>query len=269
MCTAIIDLAPGEPALLVGVRDEFVARAWEPPARHWPAHPGLTGGRDLLAGGTWLAVAPEAARVSCILNGRGRPAAAADRRTRGILPLQVAQDGRLSSAGLDDFDPFHLLSVQPDGAFLWTWDGEHRTERELGPGLHVVVNSGLDSDLRSGEAGPGTARSSDPRDHELARLAHFVPRFRDAQRPRPRPGRPAAQAWGAWLPLVNGDGISRDDSRALIVRRDLGAGRIWGTTSISLLALWPGLLRYDFTATPGDAGAWYEVPLHDARPVSR
>lgn len=261
VCTAIIDLAPGEPALLAGIRDEFADRAWEPPGRHWPDYPGLTGGRDLLAGGTWLAVAPAAARVTCILNGRGRAAALADRRTRGILPLQVARDGTLSSAGLAGFDPFHLLSVQPRGALLWTWDGEHLTERELSPGLHVLVNSGLDSDLLSGGTGHDTAGASDPRDHELARLAHFVPRLRAAQRPRPRPGSPAAQAWGAWLPLLNGDGISPDDPRALIVARQLGDGRVWGTTSMSLVALWPDGLRYDFSAAPGDPGAWYQVPF--------
>lgn len=261
MCTAVISLEPGQPALLAGVRDEFTDRAWQPPGRHWPGHAGLTGGRDLLAGGTWLAVAPAAARAACILNGRGRPAPAATRRTRGVLPLQVAEGGKLnSSAGLHDFDPFLLLGVEPRLARLWSWDGERLTDQELGAGLYMVVNSGLDSDLR-------TARGSDPRDRELARLAHFVPRFRSAQRPRPRPGDPVTQAWEAWLPLVNGDGISPDDPRALIVRRELGTGQTWGTTSVSLVALWPdrdrspAAVRYDFTAAPGDPGAWYEVAL--------
>jgi transport and Golgi organization protein 2 len=271
VCTAILDLAPGGPLLLAGIRDELVDRAWQPPARHWPDHPGLYGGRDLLAGGTWLAVQPRKNRVTCILNGRGRPAAPAARRTRGVLPLQVADDGRLSRAGLPDFDPFHLISAEPGRALLWTWDGERLAERELPPGLHAVVNSGLDSDLldrdlpASGEPGqPGQARKG--RDHELARLAHFLPRLRAATRPQPRPGGPAAEAWGAWVPLINGDGLSPEDPRALIVRRDLGAGRIWGTTSISLVALWPGTVRhdtvrYDFNGTPAEPGAWHEVPL--------
>jgi hypothetical protein len=255
VCTAILDLAPGGPLLLAGIRDEFVDRAWQPPARHWPAHPGLYGGRDLRAGGTWLAVAPGKPRVTCILNARGRPAAPAVRRTRGVLPLQVADDARLSRAKLPDFDPFHLVSAEPGRALLWSWDGERLTERELRPGLRAVVNSGLDSDLA--EDGPGSA--------ETARLAHFLPRLRDAARPQPRPGGAAAQAWGAWLPLISGDGLSPEDPRALIVRRDLGAGRIWGTTSISLVALWPdppqGQVRYDFNAAPADPGAWHEVPM--------
>jgi uncharacterized protein with NRDE domain len=51
MCTAILDLAPGAPALLAGVRDELIDRAWQPPGRYWPDHPGLIGGRDLQAAG--------------------------------------------------------------------------------------------------------------------------------------------------------------------------------------------------------------------------
>ena len=30
------------------------------------------------------------------------------RRTRGTLPLQAAEHGKLERAGLADFDPFHL-----------------------------------------------------------------------------------------------------------------------------------------------------------------
>jgi Transport and Golgi organisation 2 len=258
MCTAILDLTPGAPVLLAGVRVELTDRAWQPPGRYWPDHPGLTGGRDLQSGGTWLAVSPAAGRVTCILNARGQPAPAASRRSRGVLPLEVAQDAKLSRAGLEDFDPFHLLSAEPGLAVLWSWDGASLTERELGAGLHIVVNSGLASDLVAGRGSAG-------RDDELARLGHFLPRLAAAARPDPRPGSPGAQAWGAWLPLIDGDGIGPQDPRALIVRRDLGGGRIWAATSVSLVAVPPDRepdgVRYDFTATPGDPDAWYEVSL--------
>jgi Transport and Golgi organisation 2 len=250
MCTAILSIEPGAPVLLAGIRDELVDRAWEPPGRHWPDHPGLIGGRDLLAGGTWLAVAPAAHRVACVLNARGRMAPAGSRRTRGVLPLQAADDGKLARAGLAEFDPFHLLIAEPGTGALWNWDGERLAERELDAGEYIVVNSGLDRNL-----GPA-------HEHEQARIAHFLPRLRAAARPAPRPDGTTAQAWGAWLPLLTGDGLATDDPRALIVRRDLGDGRIWGTTSISLVALWPGgPLRYDFTARPGDPDAWYPVPV--------
>jgi hypothetical protein len=254
MCTAILSIEPGAPVLLAGVRDELVDRAWQPPGWHWPEHPGLIGGRDLRAGGTWLAVAPAAQRVTCVLNARGRMAPDGSRRTRGVLPLQVAEHGKLDRAGLGDFDPFHLLSAEPGTVMLWSWDGDQLTERQLPAGLHIVVNSGLDS-------GPGGGSPAPTQEHERARIAHFRPRLLSAPRPVPRPGDPVAQAWGAWLPLLNGDGLDAADPRALIVRRDLGAGRIWGTTSISLVALSADGLRYDFTSSPGDPGAWRPVAL--------
>jgi hypothetical protein len=244
MCTAILSVEPGAPVLLAGVRDELADRAWQPPGRYWPDYPGVIGGRDLLAGGTWLAVAPEAPRVACVLNGRGRMAPAGSRRSRGVLPLLAAVSGKLGRTGLEDFDPFHLLSAEPGMAVLWSWDGERLIEQDLAAGLHMVVNSGL------------KPSGSDP---ELARVAHFRPKFRAAVRPAGRPGPPVSQAWGAWLPLLDGDGIEADDPAALIVRRDLGDGRIWGTTSMSLVAMSPGRLRYDFTAAPGEPAAWYAV----------
>ena len=179
MCTAILSIRPGAPVLLAGYRDELVDRPWEPPGRHWADHPGLIGGRDLQAGGTWLAVAPQARRVACVLNGRGTMAAAGTRRTRGVLPLQAAQDGKLDRDGLAAFDPFHLLSADPDGAVLWSWDGASLVQRDLAPGLHLVVNSGL-----AGQAEPIDL------EHERARIEHFLPRFNAAPRPDPQPHGP-------------------------------------------------------------------------------
>jgi uncharacterized protein with NRDE domain len=243
-------------------RDGLVDRAWQPPGRHWPDHPGLVGGRDLLAGGTWLAVASEARRVACVLNARGRLAPEGSRRSRGVIPLEAAEDGKLARTGLVDFDPFHLLIAEPGTAVLSSWDGEQLTERELAAGLHLVVNSGLASDL-AGDGAPGqpAGASAVAREHEKARIAHFLPRLRAAGLPAARPGGPVGPAWGAWLPLMNGDGLAPDDPRALIVRHDLGDGRIYGTTSISLVALARDGLRYDFTGRPGDPDAWYPVPL--------
>jgi hypothetical protein len=122
------------------------------------------------------------------------------------------------------------------------------------------VNSGLASDPGSG----GTAEAapaSTARDHELARVAHFLPRLHAAAVPRPRPGDPVARAWGDWLPLMDGDGLSPDDPRALIVRHDLGDGRVYGTTSVSLVALAPDGVRYDFTGRPGVPDTWSPVAV--------
>lgn len=284
MCTALVSHDPQArfPVFLLGVRDEFVARSWLPPARHWPDRPGLVGGRDLRAGGTWLAADPAVPRAACVLNGRGRPAPEARRRSRGELPLLLAADGTLGDLDCTVFDPFHLLCAEPDGVLLWSWDGRVLDERRLGPGLHMVVNSGLE--------GEGQGESTDVSEgagHELmsARIAHFRPRFATAPRPDPghvpghvpasAPGQAAsavpvapvapaalgtaAGGWGGWQPLIDGGGLEPADPRALIVRHDLGEGRVWGTTSVSLLALAPGRLRYDFNARPGDPGGWRTV----------
>jgi uncharacterized protein with NRDE domain len=239
VCTAIVGYDPGArvPLLLAGVRDELTDRAWLPPARHWPDHPGLVGGRDELAGGTWLAVDPAAPRVACVLNGRGVAAPEETRRSRGALPLLSAEDG-MPEGDLAPYDPFHLIGAEPAAVRLWSWDGKTLTARKLEPGLHIVVNSGL--------AEPGTCGGDDPLS---ARVAHFRPLFEVAARDR-----------RAWLRLLDGDGIDPADDRALIVRRELGDGRIWGTTSITLAALGPhGVASYDFTERPGDPGAWYSV----------
>jgi uncharacterized protein with NRDE domain len=261
MCTVVLSVEPGLPVLLAGVRDELTDRAWEPPGRHWPQYPRLIGGRDLQAGGTWLAVSDQDRRVGCVLNAIGTMAPVATRRSRGSLPLAAAAGAPLDRDALAGLDPYHLLTADPQRAIIQSWDGRELTERPLPDGLHVVVNSGLASD-RPG-AGPGctatAASTANGREHELARVAHFLERFSSAARPGPRPGQPVAEAWGSWFPLVNGDGIGPDDLRALIVRRELGGGRTWGTTSISLVSLAPDAIRYDFTGRPGDPASWYPV----------
>lgn len=264
MCTALLSIEPGLPVLLVGVRDELMDRAWEPPARHWPDLPDVIGGRDLQAGGTWLAVSPAHLRASCVLNGRGQLAPPAARRSRGVLPLDAVAGTSIDKDAAANTDPFHLLTVEPGRAILQSWDGELLTERELGPGLHFAVNSGLAADLLAPPAHPEAGAAENGRAHELARIAHFLPKLQAAARPSPGV-RTAEQsvraAWGEWFPLLNGDGLSTADDRALIVRRDLGDGRIWGTTSISLVTLTPAGLRYDFTDRPGDPASWYSVRL--------
>lgn len=259
MCTAVLSIEPGLPVLLVGVRDELMDRAWERPGPHWPDLPGLIGGRDLQAGGTWLAVSPGHQRVSCVLNARGQLAPPASRVSRGVLPLLAAADQPIDRDSLATTDPFHLITAEPDLALWQSWDGHALTERKLGPGLHFAVNSGLATVLLPPQAEPSASPDENGRAHELARIGHFLPGLKAATRPDPQPGQPVAAAWAGWFPLLNGDGLSTDDDRALIVRRDLGGGRIWGTTSLSLVALSPAGLRYDFTGRPGDAASWYTV----------
>lgn len=250
MCTVIVDFDPDAtvPLLVVGVRDEYLARPWRAPARHWSDRPDLVGGIDLQSGGTWLAVAPGVPRMGCVLNAFGAEAAADERLTRGRLPLLAAEGGEPFGEPLARFDPFHLVRADLDRVLLWTWDGATLAERPLAPGLHVILNSGLEGE-RADTAPPEAATDM------AARLAYFRPRLEVAKRPSPGIGMSAGEAWGEWLPLVSGAGLDPADAAALLVRRDFGHEHLWGSSSVSLVAISEAGTRYDFGAVP-DAGTF-------------
>jgi hypothetical protein len=246
------------PLLLLGFRDEFTGRPWQPPARHWPGSP-LIGGRDEQAGGTWLAVHPGHPRVSCILNARGQQAPLTRRRSRGELPLRAAEEGpqvlkELSQdpGTLASYDPFYLVHADLSSVLLLSWDGTAPALADLEPATHVLTNSGH----AYPPAGPKEA--SDPKG------AHFGPKFA-ARRPSADPAATLEDAWGEWLTLANGDGLSATDPAAIIVRHDLPDGRVYGTTSVTLVALGPTGLRYDFQPVPADPATWYPVDIPGQR----
>ncbi len=256
MCTVVVSVDPHSPVPVVfaGIRDEFFARPWEPPGWHWPDRPELIGGRDLQAGGTWLAVNPGHRRVAAILNAFGPPAAEDTRLSRGELPLLAAGGEKITNLDITRFDPFHLVIATLDTATVSTWDGRALTEIALGPGLHMIVNSGVEGHGDEEFAPPGAMENMS------ARIAHFRSRLDQAPRPVPIEG-DTATAWGAWLPILNGDGLDPTDHRSLVLRRDFGERGMWGTGSISLLGLRTDGVRYDFSATPGAADGWQPQTL--------
>jgi hypothetical protein len=322
VCTVVVSLAPADrmPLLLMGFRDEFTGRPWQPPARHWPGSP-LVGGRDEQAGGTWLALYPQIPRVSCILNARGQPAALSGRRTRGELPLRVADEGQQAlrslakdPGALASYDPFYLVCADLSSVLLLSWDGTHAALEDLEPATHMLTNAGhlyppagrpeappagqpeappagqpeapTDSKaLRDPEARADSKALRDPeapadskalRDPEapadskilpdpMAKAEYFGPKFA-AHRPSGDPAASLAEAWGEWLTLADGDGLSAADPAAIVVRRELPDGRVWGTTSVSLVALGADGLRYDFQPVPADPATWYSVDLRQPGP---
>lgn len=243
MCTVVLSFEPGNraPLLLLGIRDEMIGRPWRPPARHWPGSP-LVGGIDKQAGGTWLAVRPDARRVACLLNGRGGQARPERRRTRGELPLRAALDGpgalkdlAASPSVLACYDPFHLVCGDTGTVLLLSWDGSAAACADLAPGTHMLTNAG--------HAYP-EPEVTEPK------AAHFASRFAVARPPGDRAA-PVSGAWGQWLTLADGDGLPRDDPRAILARRTLPDGRPWGSTSQTLVAIARDGLRYDFRSVSG------------------
>ncbi|WP_328956115.1 NRDE family protein [Kitasatospora purpeofusca] len=264
-----IEPSAAVPVLLLSVRDEYVGRRWSPPGHHWPAQPSAVGGLDLVAGGTWLAVEPGGTGAgdsadsgpvaACLLNGFGTSAPEAARLSRGALPLLAVRGGRIDTLDFDRYDPFHLVVVRPDGARVLSWGGGtggRLVELDLPTGLSVVLNDGPE--------GLSENRTASERIRALmaARADHFRARFEAAPRPLPLLDNPDTErAWGAWLPIVTGDGLPLDAPAALVQRRDFGDGRIWGSSSISLLALGPAGVRYDFAPAPVGPGGngWRRV----------
>jgi hypothetical protein len=221
------------------------------------------GGIDQLAGGTWLAVHPGVPRVACLLNGRGQPADPASRRSRGELPLRAAAEGpdllaalTADPDGLAAYDPFHLICAERDTLAAVSWlgpdvdaPGRQPRVRALAPGTHLFTNAGHAYPVEPG----------DPPDEPKA--AHFADKFA-AARPTAGPGLPLARAWGDWITLAAGDDLDPAGLAAILVRRELPDGQLYGTGSMTLVALAAdGRLRYDFQPSPGDPASWYPVAL--------
>jgi hypothetical protein len=96
MCSIILRIT--ESAIFIAAnRDEVLRRPWDPPAAHWPEHPGIIGGRDKTAGGTWLGI-NQYGVVAAILNRHGTLGPAAGKRSRGELPLLALQHASAEAA---------------------------------------------------------------------------------------------------------------------------------------------------------------------------
>lgn len=87
------------PLVLAGNRDEFHARPTAP-AGWWEDAAHVLGGRDLVAGGSWLAVS-RAGRIAVILNDPRRPPGAERKASRGHLVRDYVAGDRPSGRFLD------------------------------------------------------------------------------------------------------------------------------------------------------------------------
>ncbi len=117
-------------------------------------------------------------------------------------------------------------------------------DNELPAGLSVVLNDGPEGQTDSGACPPHIRATMS------ARLAHFRARLQAVARPEPAAS-PPEDAWGEWLPVARGDGLPPDDPAALIRRLVSPSGRLWGSVSLSMVALAHEQVRYDFGAVSG------------------
>lgn len=144
MCLLLIAVqhVPASPLLLLGNRDEFRGRP-SLPAAPWTDAPAVVGGRDLVAGGSWLAI-EGGGRYAAVTNLRnGLPATAP--RSRGLLVGDyvrgsVSPDAFLAQvrAQIETYGPFNLIVGDAEGA--WLLAGGSAAIHRLEPGVHVVSN---------------------------------------------------------------------------------------------------------------------------------
>jgi uncharacterized protein with NRDE domain len=131
--------------VVAGNRDELHARPAAPLAR-WEEPDHLIAGRDLKSGGTWLGVS-ERGRFAVVTNLRGFGPPDPDRPSRGALVtgLLVGEGalGDISSIDPAEFNPFNLISADPDEA--WFLSNRPRAVRgRLAAGIYGLSNGALD-----------------------------------------------------------------------------------------------------------------------------
>ena len=159
---------------------------------------------------------------------------------------------------LASYDPFYLVCADLNpfpSVLVLGWDGRNAELTELEPATHVLTNAGH-------MYPPARDNLQKPADEKAHR---FGPKFA-AARPSGDPAATLSGAWADWLTLAGGDEESATEPGAIIVRRELPDGRVWGSTSVTLIALArDGSLRYDFQPDPKtppqrpDPTTWYSV----------
>jgi uncharacterized protein with NRDE domain len=138
---------PQAPLVLAANRDERLSRPSTPMTVLRESGPRIVGGRDDLAGGTWLAVS-ERGLAAGVTNQPGGKVPG--RRSRGELPLVLAAGESAERAALDfslrpdDFSPAWMLAADRDSAWYLDMTAGERAERtRLPPGLHLLENKPL------------------------------------------------------------------------------------------------------------------------------
>lgn len=227
MCSIILAIGP-DGVFAAANRDEMVSRPWEPPAEYWP---GICGGRDILAGGTWLALNRDG-MMAAVLNREGTLGPAAGKESRGELPLRAlrhptaaAASSAIGALDAGAYRDFNLVLADAASAFFIRGLGTGRPEIvKLEPGVHMIT-------------------AGEPDDMSRPRIARHLPRFRVA---------PFAQ-WGTLLADRSGD---RGEQINITAAENNG----FGTVCASLVSLpAQGAAEQSFAAGPPDIAEFVQI----------
>ena len=150
---ALFQVVDGAPLVVAANRDERLDRPAVPMTVLRNGRPRILGGRDELAGGTWLAV-NERGLVAGLTNQPLAQGRDASKRSRGELPLRFAvHEGAAAAvdalrAELDpaQYNPCWLLVGDREFLFfVGMSDGTKARFERLEPGLYVLENAPLDA----------------------------------------------------------------------------------------------------------------------------
>lgn len=148
------------PLIIAANRDEFHARPAQK-ADWWSDNRNVLGGRDLQAGGTWLAVHRNG-RFAAVTNYRDADAKARSKRSRGhlvtdFLQSVISPSEYIGSLRGKDYAGFNLLVS--DGAALAYSSNRGDDCGELGPGIYGLGNATLDTPWEKVERGKRALQS--------------------------------------------------------------------------------------------------------------
>jgi uncharacterized protein with NRDE domain len=150
VCTLAIYVRtfPEFPAVVAANRDEFLSRPTSPPLV-LDRQSGIFGGRDDVAGGTWLAVNRRGV-VAALLNRRTDKPTDPKRDSRGQLCLAMLREpsaeaarGAIAAQPPQRYNAFNLLVADSRQAWIATNHGATMMVTDLDPGLHLITNLDL------------------------------------------------------------------------------------------------------------------------------
>lgn len=150
MCLIVFawDVHPKYKLVLAANRDEFYERPTAK-AAFWQDHPSLLGGRDLKAGGTWMAIS-KSGRFSAVTNYRDLKNIKPEASSRGELPVGFLLGGMGPRAYLkaldvraDQYNGFNILVG--DLNELAHYSNYERKVNVLRPGVYALSNALLDT----------------------------------------------------------------------------------------------------------------------------
>ncbi len=147
MCLVALGVGkhPDYPLVLAANRDEFHARPTQA-AHWWSDKPDIVGGRDLQAGGTWLAL-HKSGRFATVTNYRDAQPTLPKHRSRGHLVTEFLDSDLPPQAYIATIDErayagFNLIvGTVDDIAYL---SNREEGARELEPGVYGLSNALLD-----------------------------------------------------------------------------------------------------------------------------